>query len=73
MCKPPTDQWNTNGKVTITLEKGKKKDLSSCKNKSLCFKKNVIMIPTFMIVKKTISPYCFTTVKKDFLTFNNLI
>lgn len=57
MYKPQIDQWDTNGKVNIILEKGeKKKDLSSylCKNKALCFKKNVIMIPTFILVKKTL-------------------
>lgn len=29
MCKSQSDQWDTNGKVNLTLEKGKKKDLSS--------------------------------------------
>lgn len=35
---------------------GKKKHLSLylCKDKALCLKKNVIMIPTFIIVKKTL-------------------
>lgn len=56
MCKPQNDQWDTNGEVNIPLEKGKKKDLSSywCKNKALNLKKIAGIIPTFIIVKKTL-------------------
>lgn len=63
MCKSQTDQWDTNGKMNMTLEnrkkkeeKKKEKDLSSylCKNRALCFLKNIIMIPNFIIVKKTL-------------------
>lgn len=59
MCKPQTDQGDTNGKMNMTLENRKKKNkikLSSylCKNRALCFLKNVVMIPNFIIIKKTL-------------------